>query len=348
MSRFQLIENAPYFADIQAQPEAAQKLISTGVPLATRSLLDEMANFDRIILTGMGSSLNALYPSYLRLASAGFPVWHEDTAELLINIRGRIKGKTLFWIASQSGESAEVVQLLNELATVEGEVTILGFTNYPESNLGSKSNFLFDIQCGPENTVSAKSYVNTLLAAGMATSVALSEEIDPDIFQLPTILKTYLENWEQCYDALDSAIAQKRIFIIGRGESVAAARTGSLIIKEAAREALESLTTAQFRHGPLEMASEDVAVLIFDGYDELRSLNSSMYKDLIRLKANPIWISAEVHPLHPGISAPPLTSQLSRPIGEVIVMQILTLVLANRKGDEPGKFRQISKVTKIL
>ncbi|MSZ59553.1 MAG: glutamine--fructose-6-phosphate aminotransferase, partial [Actinobacteria bacterium] len=124
MSRFQLIENAPYFADIQAQPEAVQKLVSAGVPSATRSLLDEMANFDRIILTGMGSSLNALYPSYLRLVSAGFPVWHEDTAELLINIKGRIKGKTLFWIASQSGESAEVVQLLNELANVKGDVTI--------------------------------------------------------------------------------------------------------------------------------------------------------------------------------------------------------------------------------
>ena len=348
MSRFQLIENAPYFADIQAQPEAVQKLVSAGVPLATRSLLDEMANFDRIILTGMGSSLNALYPSYLRLVSAGFPVWHEDTAELLINIKGRIKGRTLFWVASQSGESAEVAALLNELESVKGDVTILGFTNYAESSLGSRSNVLFNIQCGPENTVSAKSYLNTLLAAGMATSVALSEEIDPEIFQLAKILKTYLENWEQCYEALDSAIAQKSIFIVGRGESMAAARTGSLIIKEAAREGLESLTTAQFRHGPLEMASEDVAVLIFDGYDDLRSLNSSMYKDLIKLKANPIWISAEAHPLHPGISAPPLTSQLTRPIGEVIVMQILTLVLANRKGDEPGKFRQISKITTIL
>ncbi|MSO32910.1 MAG: SIS domain-containing protein [Candidatus Nanopelagicaceae bacterium] len=348
MPRFQLIENAPYFADIQAQPEAVEKLISAGISTKTKSLLDDMANFDRIILTGMGSSLNALYPSYLRLVSAGFPVWHEDTAELLINIKGRIKGRTLFWIASQSGESAEVAQLLNELESVKGDVTILGFTNYPESKLGSRSNFLFNIQCGSENTVSAKSYLNTLLAAGMATSVALSEEIDPEISQLSKILKTYLENWAECYEALDSAIQQKTIFIVGRGESMAAARTGSLIIKEAARESLESLTTAQFRHGPLEMASEGVAVLILEGYDNQRSLNSLMFKDLIKLKANPVWISAEAQPLHPGISAPQLTSQLARPISEIIVMQILTLVLANRKGDEPGKFRQISKITTIL
>jgi hypothetical protein len=73
-----------------------------------------------------------------------------------------------------------------------------------------------------------------------------------------------------------------------------------------------------------------------------------MFKDLIKLKANPVWISSEAEPLHSGVSAPPLNSALTRPMSEIIVMQILTLVLANRKGDEPGKFRQISKVTTIL
>ena len=348
MSAFELIENSPYFADIQAQPEALQELISAGLPSALAPLLDSIGGFDRIILTGMGSSLNALYPSYLRLVSAGFPVWHEDTAELLINIGGRIKGKTLLWIASQSGESAEVTQLLNELDSISGDTTILGFTNYPESNLGSRSDFVFNILCGPENTVSTKSYLNTLLAAGIATSVALKEEIDPEIASAPKVLKSFLENWKQCYEALDILLQQETIFIVGRGDSMASARTGSLIIKEASRESLESLTTAQFRHGPLEMASEKIAVLILEGYDAQRTLNSLMFKDLIKLKANPVWISSEAEPLHSGVSAPPLNSALTRPMSEIIVMQILTLVLANRKGDEPGKFRQISKVTTIL
>ena len=348
MSAFELIEHSPYFADIQAQPDALQKLISAGVPSTLVPLLGAMGDFDRVILTGMGSSLNALYPSCLRLVSAGLPVWHEDTAELLINIRGRIKGKTLLWIASQSGESAEVTQLLNELDAITGDVTIVGFTNYPESNLGTRSDYLFNILCGPENTVSTKSYLNTLLAAGLATSIALKEEIDPQIADAPQILKSYLDNWKQCYEALDTALSQGTIFIIGRGNSMASARTGSLIIKEASRESLESLTTAQFRHGPLEMASEKVAVLILEGYDVQRQLNSLMYEDLIKLKANPIWISSEALPLHTGIAAPALTSALARPMGEMIVLQILTLVLANRKGDEPGKFRQISKITTIL
>jgi glucosamine--fructose-6-phosphate aminotransferase (isomerizing) len=347
MSRFELIENSPYFADIQAQPEAIRQLLAAGIPQEVTPLLDGMAEFDRIILTGMGSSLNALYPSYLRLSAAGFSVWHEDTAELLINLHGRIRGKTLFWIASQSGESAETTQLLNELSKYEN-VTILAFTNYPESNLGIKAEYLFNIFCGPENTVSTKSYLNTLLATGIATSWVLKEEIEPTLSELAGVLESYLGSWDQVYDALDSKLTQKDIFIIGRGESMAAARTGSLIIKEASREGLESLTTAQFRHGPLEMASENVAVLIFEGTDAQRSLNSLMFDDLVRLKANPVWISSELSSTHTGISAPNLITALTRSIGEIVVLQILTLVLANRKGDEPGKFRQINKITTIL
>lgn len=347
MTKFDLIEASPYFSDIQAQPGAIRDLLAAGLPDQITELLDDMAGFERIFLTGMGSSLNALYPSYLRLSAAGFPVWHEDTAELLINLRGRIKGKTLFWIASQSGESAETLQLLNELSEHE-DVTILGFTNYPESNLGRRSHYLFNIFCGPENTVSTKSYLNTLLATGMVTSRVLKEDIDPELSKLPDVLEEYLGSWTQVFDSLDSKLTQQHTFIIGRGESMAAARTGSLIIKEASREVLESLTTAQFRHGPLEMASDRVAVLIFEGSSAQRQLNSLMFEDLVRLNANAIWISSEANPLHPGIVAPQLNSQLTRTIGEIVVLEVLTLVFAARKGDEPGKFRQISKITSSL
>jgi glucosamine--fructose-6-phosphate aminotransferase (isomerizing) len=348
MSKYSLIESAPYFADIQAQPEALATLIREGIPESLNSLIATMPSFDRIILTGMGSSLNALYPSYLRLSAAGFPVWHEDSAELLINLSGRINGKTLLWIASQSGESAESTQLIQNLKSLSGDITIMGFTNYPESTLGTNSDYLCPIHCGPEMTVSSKSYLNTLLAAGIFTSKILNEEVDSEVSKAPSILSAYLTNWTEHFEELDQLIKQETIFVIGRGESMAAARTGSLIVKEAARESIEGLTTAQFRHGPLEMASSKVAVFIYEGIGEQRDLNSLMYSDLERLGANPIWITSENNALHHGISAPALSSDLLRPLSEIIIMQLLTLVLAFRKGDEPGKFRQISKITKIL
>jgi glutamine---fructose-6-phosphate transaminase (isomerizing) len=348
MSKYSLIESAPYFADIQAQPDALAKLIQAGIPESLNPLIVTMASFDRIILTGMGSSLNALYPSYLRLSAAGFPVWHEDSAELLISLSGRIKGKTLLWIASQSGESAESTQLIQNLKSIKGDITIMGFTNYPESTLGTSSDFLCPIHCGPEMTVSSKSYLNTLLAAGIFTSKILKEEVDSEVSKAPSILSQYLTNWTDHFEELNQLIKQETIFVIGRGESMAASRTGSLIVKEAARESIEGLTTAQFRHGPLEMASSKVAVFIYEGKGEQRNLNSLMYLDLERLGAHPIWITSEDKALHHGISAPAFNSDLLRPLSEIIVMQFLTLVLAFRKGDEPGKFRQISKITKIL
>jgi glucosamine--fructose-6-phosphate aminotransferase (isomerizing) len=348
MSKYLLIESAPYFADLQAQPEALAALLREGIPESLNPLIDLMADFDRIILTGMGSSLNALYPSFLRLSAAGFPVWHEDSAELLINLPGRVRGKTLFWIASQSGESAESIQLIQNLKTLKGDITVMGFTNDPESTLGVNADFLCPIHCGPEMTVSSKSYLNTLCAAGIFTSKILNTPVDPEILKAPQILKEYLVDWTKHFEELDDLIKQETIFVIGRGESMAAARTGSLIVKEAARESIEGLTTAQFRHGPLEMASSKVAVFIYEGKGEQRNLNSLMYSDLERLGAHPIWISSENKPLHDGMIAPALSSDLLRPLSEIIIMQLLSLVLAFRKGDEPGKFRQISKITKTL
>jgi len=41
----------------------------------------------------------------------------------------------------------------------------------------------------------------------------------------------------------------------------------------------------------------------------------------------------------------PVTSELTRPLVEILPLQMLTLVMANRKGLQAGQFRYVSKVT---
>ena len=50
--------------------------------------------------------------------------------------------------------------------------------------------------------------------------------------------------------------------ILGRGPARAAAEMGALTIKEAVGIAVESLQTAQFRHGPLELVGPGLAAII--------------------------------------------------------------------------------------
>ena len=50
--------------------------------------------------------------------------------------------------------------------------------------------------------------------------------------------------------------------ILGRGPARAAAEMGALTLKEAVGMPIESLQTAQFRHGPLELAGPNLAAMV--------------------------------------------------------------------------------------
>ena len=85
-------------------------------PLAALVQALNAGRFDRILLTGMGASYYGLYPAWLHLAAAGLPAIWVDTAELVHHAPALVTGRTLLWISSQSGRSAEIVALLRQSA----------------------------------------------------------------------------------------------------------------------------------------------------------------------------------------------------------------------------------------
>ena len=133
------------------------------------------------------------------------------------------------------------------------------------------------------------------------------------------------------------------MFILGRGASLAATLTGSLIIKEAAGCSVEGLSVPQFRHGPLEMASPDLSVILLAGDPKDHELNAAMRQTLTSFGARVAWIDAPLD--RDGLSMPTLTSALARPIAEILPLQLLSIVLAARADHEPGTFHKIGKVT---
>src|SRR5215472_14998912 len=109
-----LQESPRYVTDIRGQPQALQALLDRSPGEAAQQLLGRLSDLDRIIMTGMGASLYAQYPAFLKLAAAGLPVWWIEASELLGEARGLLTPRSLLWITSQSGRSAEVVALLSE------------------------------------------------------------------------------------------------------------------------------------------------------------------------------------------------------------------------------------------
>jgi|CXWL01.1.fsa_nt_gi glucosamine--fructose-6-phosphate aminotransferase (isomerizing) len=335
-----------YINDIRAQPAALDELLKQPVPAEPTELLQRLESFDRIVLTGMGSSLQGMYPSFLRLAAAGLPIWFEDSAELLGYQDGLLTARSLLWVTSQSGESAEAIALLDRVARPGGP-TVLAVTNDLTSTLATSAATVLPLHSGDERTVGTRSYINTLAVFANATSVALHETPDPELIEAPAKLAAYLEKWEQRIEEIDDAIPGTPTFVLGRGASLGSARTGALILKEAARHPVEGMSVPQFRHGPLEMADHSITVVLLAGADDDRNRNEQMRRDLEATGARCVWIDAQPD-VDPSLTMPHLRGKLARPLAEILPLQLLSVVLAQRLGHEPGEFRQIEKITRTL
>jgi glucosamine--fructose-6-phosphate aminotransferase (isomerizing) len=334
----------PYLEDIRQQPAAVAQLLDSGMSEECRHLLGRAQKYDRIVMTGMGASLFGMYPGFLRLASAGLAVWEVETAELLGPANGLITPNTLLWLTSQSGSSAEIQALLDRLP--HRPAATLGVTNDPLSPLGTHADVVLELQSGPEHTVGTRSYVNTLVATAMAVATVLGQPFDPELSRVPDRLSAYLGGWDEHVQKLDQSVPESTIFVLGRGASLAAARTGSLVIKEASGRPVEGMSVPQFRHGPLEMAGPGVTVLLLAGRPEDRTVNRTMLDDLRAAGARAVWCQPAGGA--DDIGAPRLDSIDTRAIAEILPLQLLSVVLAERDGHEPGAFRRIGKVTTTL
>src|ERR1700754_499779 len=232
--------------------------------------------YERIILTGMGSSHYAALPSWRRLVAAGQPAWWIDSGQLLDSPQ-LITDDTLLIATSQSGASGEIVALLKLLDQISVSCTIIGLTNDVESPLATDADCTLQLRSGPEATVSTKSYLNTLAAQNLVSSLLLnadSNEIGDTVelvehLKLPAIMSQVAAEF---VDARDP-----RLVFVGYQDHAATAMYAGLITKEAAKIPAEGYIGGEFRHGPVELAGPGLTAVVFGGH------NGTENTSLIRL-----------------------------------------------------------------
>ena len=147
LSDFSVIEGE-YLRDILDQPRA---LDATLAGLEVSKTLHQLAarlqkgKFKTVVLTGMGSSFHALHPLNIELINHGLTAMMVETSELL-HYRSRLfDPKTLIVAVSQSGQSAEVVRLLE---INRGKSSVIAITNTPDSPLAERADATILSQAG--------------------------------------------------------------------------------------------------------------------------------------------------------------------------------------------------------
>ena len=343
------IVEGPYLGDLLAQPEILHRvasMLSTFVFDSEIAIGLRSSRFRRVVVTGMGSSLHASYPFHRALLSAGITSHWVESAELLLGFESLYQQDTLLIVISQSGESAEVATLAKRSAEF-GHV--IGVTNDPKSQLGQACGTVLSLEAGVESTVSCKTYVSTLAVLHWLSTQLIRGEsngVQDDLVLAERATRSYLTGWrEHVAELLPSLEGITSIFVTGRGNSLASAGTGGLILKESTRQHAEGMSAAAFRHGPLEMAGKHVLVLIFEGNDSMSEMHRRLASDIIQGGGKAVLIGP--HTSHLDVFQTPDVPECVQPIVEILPIQMLSLALAAREGIEAGRFERASKITNV-
>lgn len=335
-----------YLQDLLDQPGAMESTLETldvSKPLAELAHQLQNGSFQRIVLTGMGSSFHALHPLNLQLIDHGFTAIMVETSELIHYKTRFFDPNTLIIAVSQSGQSAELVRLAE---VNRNGSAVIAVTNTPDSTLARQATAAVFTQAGREFSVSCKTYVTALLALkwlGDTLSARDPKRSRRELSSAVPAMAGYLADWKHHVVRLAKSLEGiRQLFLVGRGASLAAVGTGALIVKESDHFHAEGMSSAAFRHGPFEMLSEETFVVVFSGDDKTRDLNLRLLADIQQGGGR-----AELVGENSALECFRLQDHKSsiRPILEILPVQMMTLALAALAEREPGKFELARKVT---
>jgi glucosamine--fructose-6-phosphate aminotransferase (isomerizing) len=344
----------PFIAEIAGQPDALRRA-ADGLA-DQRSALGRLAAVDRgrpVIFTGMGSSYHACYPAVTQLASAGIAAIHVDSSELL-HFRARLLPEAAALVAvSQSGESAEIVRLLEHLGGLERRPPLVAVTNGTSSSLATHADDVLDTRAGEETGPSTMTFAAALVVLSAVGRViagdddgAVLEDLVPRAGAVAASIEELLSLTALPRTLGEHLGGRETFVILGRGPARAAAEMGALTLKEAASLPIESYQTAQFRHGPLELAGDDLAAIVIATEPATRDLDLGFARELSDAGAAVLVVAeeAETPATVMRIALGPLDHAIA-PAASIVPAQLLAWRLAVLQGREPGSYLQAAKVT---
>lgn len=295
-----------------------------------------------LLLSGMGSSLAASQLAALYINSFGGMAQAVDSSELLHYQLNMLDHYNVL-LSSQSGESVETKEIANKYKDVKA------FTNSPGSSIATMASETYFTKATPEQAIaSSKSFTTAVALMLYLSSKKFGEPLEDEILKAADVIDEVLsERFDEIGEAISRTIDPNLpLLLLGRGPSVITAEQGGLTLKETARIFSESLSSAQFRHGPYELLKENFQCFLFNPYGKTFELNREMAREIASHGGKVIYVSDE------ALEDANIESIVLNSIDEFIspmiyscVIQIAAIRLCEKKGLIAGEASLISKVT---
>jgi len=354
-----------FLKEVFEQPLAAKRALGNGGRLlhaiGTAKLgglnMEKREFFDvqRICFIGMGTAFYASMTGAKIIESwARIPVSFEDASELRTGNPLVEKG-TLYFVVSQSGETADCIAAVQEIQQKGGKV--LGIINAVGSTLARMCDGGVYIHAGPEVSVaSSKAFSNQVIIMGLlglllgrmkVLSVSQGQRIIDEFQALPERMQQVLSTREQMKDIAKRHKTAKSFLFMGRGVNWSTALEGALKLKELSYVHAEGFSAGGLKHGPLALVGPDTPSLFIavEG-DTLERTISNMSE--VHARKGPIICITNSHDerirkMTKDVVHIPACMEEFSPLLAVIPLQMLAYYMALELGRDVDRPRNLAK-----
>ncbi len=338
-------------SEILEQPERIGDLLTAQRKEVERIAAEiQKRDIRYVFLAARGTSDNAgRYANYLLGVMNRLPLALATPSLFTYYQRPPILKNALVIGVSQSGKSPDIVSVLEEGR--RQECLTLSITNEPRSPLARTSDFVLDIQAGPERAVAAtKTYTTELMSIAMLSTALSGRKTQWDDL-------AYISGWMKEALKQDDFIAQSaqryryidQTVVLGRGFNYSTAFEWALKLKELTYIIAEPYSSADFAHGPIAMVESGYPIFavapkgkVFNSMLEmLKRLRSDIAAELVVISNDKKALALAQVPLTIPADVPEWLS----PLVCILPAQLFAYHLTRAKGFDTEKPRSIRKVT---
>jgi glutamine---fructose-6-phosphate transaminase (isomerizing) len=346
-----------FLKEIEEQPKALADTLNFYLQAKEKERLNRIVTrwasgkFNKIIFTGMGSSYFIAYSATCLFNQQGITSFAINAGELLHYQSSLLDKTTLLVCISQSGESYEIVKILEKIPS---EVTVIGICNESESTLVKKAQESLLSKAGKEEMTSTKTYISTYLAMYILSLAFGGKYNDSSISEIEKsiqIVSNLLKNRDQWLNDAAKIIAHVPfVQLIGRGPVYATVQQSALMFMEATRNPASALLGGEFRHGPMEMVKKDFRAVVFAPAGTTYIQSIAVTSDILKYGGKVLLLTDEV-PLLKNDNlfsiVFPCPNEALFPILSAIPMQLIVNQWSIEEKNEPGNFTRGAKITSI-
>ena len=340
-----------YLEDVCTQPEQLRNTLHFYETSDILVKLNQICrpSFHRLVFSGMGSSHFCAAAASLYLKQHGINSEIISTGELLYYEQSSLDQDTLLVLISQSGESAEIIRLLQ---TIDNKITVIAVTNDPTSTLARRSRIVLPLLVDPEEAVTTRTYLASVCVTLLFAEIFLSGNSFPMLENLKnavSILQSVIADHIQITEKLQPFLENCHVVsIMGRGFSLGSVQAGALFFREIVKLPAMDFDEAEFKHGPLEMVEPGFHAIIFAPSGPGAMINCRMAENIVNKGGTVILITDESTSIKERdrliIVRLKDAEEYLVPVFQIVPVQLAANELAKRRGIQAGKFRWGSKI----